>query len=335
MHGSRTDVTALGSQSYKDARRSEDYHTLMATKDYYKILQVDTEAETEVIKAAYTRLARKYHPDVNAAPDAHVKMQEINEAYEVLGDQAHRARYDRERMAASSKHFTPTPASHQAAPSKAQPSQNTNTRASEYTQHTRQETDAERQRRFEEAQRYKAEQVKKEQQETAQWDAKQRRQYTNQRQKTWIILVMGGILGIGALVFSSQYTANTRHALVSGGLTSSTSVGPAYGYTYFVVHLRNNAWKEKWAYFNVKLHFASGETCETINNEFAPYSALKIPANSTLRERVSFWCSKGSPNVPQVVVSVEACHLVIGDYAAISYSFNRSEKLTVPCEPAK
>jgi curved DNA-binding protein CbpA len=33
--------------------------------DPYKILQVDSEAEDEVIQAAYRRLARKYHPDVN------------------------------------------------------------------------------------------------------------------------------------------------------------------------------------------------------------------------------------------------------------------------------
>ena len=38
--------------------------------DPYKTLQVDPEAEDEVIAAAYRRLARKYHPDANAGPDA-------------------------------------------------------------------------------------------------------------------------------------------------------------------------------------------------------------------------------------------------------------------------
>jgi hypothetical protein len=38
--------------------------------DPYKILQVDPEAEDEVIQAAYRRLARKYHPDLAAGPDA-------------------------------------------------------------------------------------------------------------------------------------------------------------------------------------------------------------------------------------------------------------------------
>ena len=36
--------------------------------DPYKILQVDPEAEDEVIQAAYRRLARKYHPDLRRAP---------------------------------------------------------------------------------------------------------------------------------------------------------------------------------------------------------------------------------------------------------------------------
>ena len=38
--------------------------------DPYKILQVDSEAEDEVIQAAYRRLARKYHPDLATTADA-------------------------------------------------------------------------------------------------------------------------------------------------------------------------------------------------------------------------------------------------------------------------
>jgi curved DNA-binding protein CbpA len=64
--------------------------------DYYAILQVDPEAEPEVIEAAYRRLARKYHPDVNPAPDASQRMVELNAAYAVLGDPEKRAAYDRE-----------------------------------------------------------------------------------------------------------------------------------------------------------------------------------------------------------------------------------------------
>jgi curved DNA-binding protein CbpA len=63
-------------------------------KDYYRILQVDRFAETEVIQAAYKRLAKKYHPDVNPSPDATRVMKELNEAFEVLGDPQKRSSYD-------------------------------------------------------------------------------------------------------------------------------------------------------------------------------------------------------------------------------------------------
>src|SRR5512135_2185429 len=62
--------------------------------DYYKILQVDPSAEDEVIKAAYKRLALKYHPDTNKSPDASQRMKEINEAYQVLSNPTKRASYD-------------------------------------------------------------------------------------------------------------------------------------------------------------------------------------------------------------------------------------------------
>lgn len=65
----------------------------MEWKDYYKILQVDPSAEQEVIKAAYNRLSRKYHPDVNKGPAANERMKDINEAFETLGDPEKRKRY--------------------------------------------------------------------------------------------------------------------------------------------------------------------------------------------------------------------------------------------------
>ena len=67
------------------------------TDDWYVILQVDTAAEPEVVEAAYKRLAHKYHPDVNADPDATAIMQRLNEAYEVLSDPQKRSAYDRQR----------------------------------------------------------------------------------------------------------------------------------------------------------------------------------------------------------------------------------------------
>jgi curved DNA-binding protein CbpA len=67
--------------------------------DPYKVLQVDPEAEDEVIQAAYRRLAQKYHPDV-AGPDGSARMASINAAWELLRDRASRAAVDRERRIA-------------------------------------------------------------------------------------------------------------------------------------------------------------------------------------------------------------------------------------------
>lgn len=64
-------------------------------KDYYKILGVDRGASEKDIKAAYRKLARKYHPDVNPNDKAaEEKFKEVSEAYEVLSDSAKRAKYD-------------------------------------------------------------------------------------------------------------------------------------------------------------------------------------------------------------------------------------------------
>jgi curved DNA-binding protein CbpA len=65
--------------------------------DPYKILQVDPEAEDEVIAAAYRRLARKYHPDTATGPEALGRMEAINAAWEVLGNPNRRAAHDRQR----------------------------------------------------------------------------------------------------------------------------------------------------------------------------------------------------------------------------------------------
>jgi curved DNA-binding protein CbpA len=65
--------------------------------DAYKVLQVDSEAEDEVIQAAYRRLARKYHPDLATGPEAAQRMAAINAAWELIGEPAARAVYDRAR----------------------------------------------------------------------------------------------------------------------------------------------------------------------------------------------------------------------------------------------
>ena len=65
--------------------------------DPYKTLQVDPEAEDEVIAAAYRRLARKYHPDVATGAESAQRMAALNVAWEQIGDPVRRAAFDRER----------------------------------------------------------------------------------------------------------------------------------------------------------------------------------------------------------------------------------------------
>jgi curved DNA-binding protein CbpA len=67
----------------------------MSNRDYYEILGVGKGASDDEIKAAFRKLARQYHPDVNKEPDAEEKFKELNEAYGVLSDSDKRARYDR------------------------------------------------------------------------------------------------------------------------------------------------------------------------------------------------------------------------------------------------
>jgi len=66
----------------------------MAKRDYYEVLGVGRDATPSQIKAAYRKLARKFHPDVNKAPDAEEKFREATEAYEVLSDDKRRPMYD-------------------------------------------------------------------------------------------------------------------------------------------------------------------------------------------------------------------------------------------------
>ncbi len=63
--------------------------------DYYEVLGVSREADQDAIRRAYRKLARQYHPDLNADEDAEERFKELGEAYEVLSDPEKRERYDR------------------------------------------------------------------------------------------------------------------------------------------------------------------------------------------------------------------------------------------------
>lgn len=68
---------------------------MTTTRDYYDLLGVKRDANDKDIKAAYRRLARKYHPDVNPGnKSAEATFKEINEAYEVLSDPEKRRKYN-------------------------------------------------------------------------------------------------------------------------------------------------------------------------------------------------------------------------------------------------
>src|SRR3990172_1039003 len=65
-------------------------------KSYYETLGLKRDASQKEIKAAYRRLARKHHPDVNPGDaGAEGRFKEINRAFEVLSDADKRAKYDR------------------------------------------------------------------------------------------------------------------------------------------------------------------------------------------------------------------------------------------------
>jgi curved DNA-binding protein len=64
--------------------------------DYYKLLELNKNANEDDIKKAYRKLARKYHPDLNPNDTvANAKFQQINEANEVLSDPEKRKKYDK------------------------------------------------------------------------------------------------------------------------------------------------------------------------------------------------------------------------------------------------
>jgi Ca-activated chloride channel family protein len=66
-------------------------------KDYYKALGLRPSATLPDIKTAYRVLARRLHPDANAAPDAAERFRQVQEAYEILSDPTQKGAYDQWR----------------------------------------------------------------------------------------------------------------------------------------------------------------------------------------------------------------------------------------------
>jgi len=81
---------------------------MSAKRDYYEVLGVPRDASDREIKAAYRKLARKYHPDVNPGdPGAEERFKEVAEAFAVLSDAGKRATYDRGGHGAFGAGFDP------------------------------------------------------------------------------------------------------------------------------------------------------------------------------------------------------------------------------------
>jgi DnaJ-class molecular chaperone len=66
-------------------------------KNYYAVLGLDSDASTAAIKSAYRKKASEFHPDKNTAADAPDRFREVQEAYDLLADDAKRTAYDESR----------------------------------------------------------------------------------------------------------------------------------------------------------------------------------------------------------------------------------------------
>ncbi len=84
-----------GQSKYRTKQQNDFGQDFNVFKDYYQILGVAYDASQADIKKAYRKLALKYHPDRNAgSAESEEKFKEINEAYEVLNNEATRSQYN-------------------------------------------------------------------------------------------------------------------------------------------------------------------------------------------------------------------------------------------------
>jgi curved DNA-binding protein len=81
----------------------------MKYKDYYAALGLERDATEAQVKAAYRRLARKFHPDVSKEAGAEERFKEIAEAYQTLKDPEKRAAYDELGRPRPEQDFQPPP----------------------------------------------------------------------------------------------------------------------------------------------------------------------------------------------------------------------------------
>ncbi|XP_041996489.1 chaperone protein DnaJ-like [Salvia splendens] len=98
MRGNKTLLQVSASSAVQSNKRMAARRfgraVVVAAADYYSTLGVPKSANSKEIKAAYRKLARQFHPDVNKEPGATDKFKEISAAYEVLSDDKKRALYD-------------------------------------------------------------------------------------------------------------------------------------------------------------------------------------------------------------------------------------------------